>query len=179
MTEYGNFPLDSVAGLPNVKVVFPGEHWSDGKASEDIVPGEAVVEISSGGKKYWRVAEAADPAILVSIALRCVTEPDVNTGPSASGPNELTSATIESGDWVHAYRSGAFALTMVVPDNYAPADRIGWDANGARPTGMGGSGAWAKNAAADIDDIFIVERWEPLNDDNEGILWVRSLRGQF
>jgi hypothetical protein len=61
-----------------------------------------------------------------------------------------------------------------------PGDLIGWDENGARPTGKGGTGAWAKNAAADIDSIFEVRSSGPTaRTGTEGILTVRSLRGQF
>jgi hypothetical protein len=61
-----------------------------------------------------------------------------------------------------------------------PGDLIGWDADGARPTGKGGTGAWAKNAAADIDSIFEVQEFRPYgNIATEGVLTVRSLRGQF
>jgi hypothetical protein len=69
----------------------------------------------------------------------------------------------------------------VAPDNsYQFGDLIGWDANGARPTGIDGEGSWAKNAAADIDSIYEVQEWRPLNAaGTEGILTVRSLRGQF
>jgi hypothetical protein len=181
--EYGAFPLRSVEKLPNVTVAFPGEHWSDRKASEVIVPGEAVVPINSGGKLYMRRALAADAATQLAIALRTVSVPDINQGSiygQPLGPNEIMNLPIQRGEYVHAYYSGVFHLTLVAPDNYAPADLIGWDENGARPTGKGGAGSWAKNAAADIDSIFEVQEWRPYSADGlEGILTVRSLRGQF
>jgi hypothetical protein len=177
MTDFGSFPLTSVTRLPNVTVAFPGEHWSDRKASETIVPGEAVVPINSGGK--LRVATSSDAATQLAIALRTVQIPDVNTGPSALGPNEIMNTAIVTGEYVHCYYSGAFHLSLVTPAAYVPGDLIGWDADGARPTGKGGTGAWAKNAAADIDSIFEVMEFRPYNASNEGILTVRSLRGQF
>lgn len=178
--DVGAFPLTGVAALPNVTVAFPGEHWSDRKASEDIVPGEAVVPVNSGGKLYMRRALAADAAAQLAIALRTVQVPDVNNGPAALGPNEIMNQIIPQGDYVHAYYSGVFHLTLIVPDTYEPADLIGWDENGVRPTGKGGAGAWAKNADADIDSIFEVQEFRPYNPaGDEGVLTVRSLRGQF
>lgn len=182
MTDVGNFPLESVENLPNVQVAFPGEHWSNAKAGETIVPGEAVVPVSSGGKLYTRVADAGDTALAaqLGIALRPVQTPDTNTGPDSLGPNEIMNEAILQGEWVHRYLSGAFHLTLIVPDTYNPADLIGWDADGARPTGKTGTGAWAKNSAADIDSIFEVIEFKPvLGSTTEGVLTVRSLRGQF
>lgn len=178
--DVGSFPLEGVSRLPNVTVAFPGEHWSNRKASEDIVPGEAVVPVNSGGKLYMRVAEASDPITQLAIALRTVQVPDVNTGPNALGPNEIVNQTIATDEYVHAYYSGGFHLTLIVPDTYEPGDLVGWDADGVRPTGKTGTGAWAKNADADIDSVFEVMEFRPYNaDGDEGILTVRSLRGQF
>lgn len=178
--DIGSFPLESVEGLANVTVAFPGEHWSDGKASEAIVPGVAIVPTgASAGVRRWKVAGSSDAGTQLAIALRTVQVPDVNSGPGALGPNEIMNQVIPVGEYVHAYYSGAFNLTLVAPDSYAPGDLVGWDANGARPTGKSGSGSWAKNSAADIDSIFEVMAWRPFNDDDEGVLTVRSLRGQF
>src|SRR5436190_18893665 len=96
--DVGNFPLAGVAALPNVSVAFPGEHWSDRKAAEAIVPGQAVVPVSSGGKLYMRVAEASDPATQLAIALRTVQVPDTNTGPGSLGPNEIMNQEIPQGE---------------------------------------------------------------------------------
>lgn len=176
----GDFPLTGVADLPNVTVAFPGEHWSNRKASEVITPGEAVVPVASGGALFMRVAESGDAATQLAIALRTVQHPDTNTGFGAQGPNEIMNTDIEYGEYVHAYYSGAFHLTLITPAVYEPGDLVGWDANGARPEGKSGSGSWAKNAAADIDSIFEVMEFRPYNaDGDEGILTVRSLRGQF
>jgi hypothetical protein len=76
--------------------------------------------------------------------------------------------------------SGVFHLTVFVPAVYAPGDLIGWAVAGARPTGKPGVGAWAKDAAADIDSLFEVQEFRPYSANGlEGILTVRSLRGQF
>lgn len=178
--DTGNFPLTGAAALPNATVAFPGEHWSRGKASEVIVPGEAIVPINSGGKLYHRIAEAGDDAALVSLALNTVLTPDTNTGPGSLGPNELVNQAIPVGQYVHEYRSGGFHLTLVVPDDYGPSDLIGWDVDGVRPAGKDGTGAWAKDADADIESLFQVIEWRPVGEDGEGILTVRfHNRGQF
>jgi hypothetical protein len=176
----GPYPLTGVGALPNVTVAFPGEHWSNRYASGDLTPGVAVVPAASGGKLFMRQANSSDAATQLAIALRPVDVPDTNTGPSALGPNEIRNQAIEDGTYVHAYYSGAFHLTLVVPGEYNPGELIGWDADGARPEGKAaGTGAWAKNSAADIDSIFEVMEWRKVNAKNEGILTVRSLRGQF
>jgi hypothetical protein len=176
----GSFPLTGVAGLPNVTVAFPGEHWSNRKASGAIVPGEAVVPVNSGGKLYMRTAGSADVITQLAIALRPIDPPDPNVGPASLGPNEIVNQAIASQEYVHAYYSGVFHLTLVVPATYVPGDLIGWDADGARPVGKSGTGAWAKNAAADIDSMFEVMEFRELDSGTHtGILTVRSLRGQF
>lgn len=181
--DIGAFPLESVAKLPNVSVAFPGEHWSNRKASEVIVPGEAVVPVSSGGKLYVRRAGSADVITQLAIALQPVQPPD-NAGGSIYtqplGPNEIVNRALQPGEYVHTYYSGAFHLTLIRPDTYLPGDLIGWAPAGTRPTGKGGVGSWAKNAQADIDSVFEVMEFRPVNvAGTEGILTVRSLRGQF
>lgn len=175
----GPFPLTGVGKLPNVTVAFNGEHWSNRFASGALVPGEAIVPAASAGKLFMRKANAEDVALQLAIALRPVDVPDPNTGPSALGPNEIRNQAIPDGSYVHAYYSGAFHLTLVTPAAYNPGDLIGWDANGPRPEGKSGEGSWAKNASADIDSIFEVMEFRKINAKNEGILTVRSLRGQF
>lgn len=171
MTD-GAFALSGVGALPNVDVAYPGEHWSDRIASGAITPGVAIVPTTANasGRGQWVVADDNDPATQLAIALRPVDVPDP-TG--VLGPNEIRNTDIDHGGYVHAYYSGGFHLTLVVPAVYAVGDLIGWDANGARPTGKSGTGAWAKNAQADIDSIFEVMLWRPVNSLNEGILTVR------
>lgn len=172
--EAGAFALTGVGALPNVDVAFPGEHWSDRVASAGgVTPGVAVVPAGSAdarGHMVMRTAGSGDAATQLAIALRPVDHPDPT---NVSGPNEIVNEDIGAGEYVHAYYSGGFHLTLVVPDTYVAGDLVGWDANGARPTGKDGSGAWAKNAQADIDSIFEVILWRPVNDDDEGILTVR------
>lgn len=177
--EAGSFPLTGTADLPNVTLAFPGEHWSNRKASGAITPGEAVVPVNSGGALYMRVATAADPITQLAIALRPVDVPDPNTGPSALGPNEIRNAPLAPHEYVHAYYSGAFHLTLVDPRRtFNPGDLVGWDADGQRPAGKAGVGSWAPNAQADIDSVFEVMETRLVGADDK-IVTVRSLRGQF
>lgn len=185
MADVGAFPLTGVGDLANVTVAFPGEHWSDGKASEAITPGSLVVPINSGGKLYWEVAASGTVDPRAAIALNPVMVPDRSVGGEYSqplGPNELVNRVIPIGAWVHAYFSGSFHLTLVVPDaTYGPSDLIGWDPAGARPTGKTGTGAWKKVTAAG-EAMFSVEPpgYRAYSaDGTEGVLTVRSLRGQF
>jgi hypothetical protein len=172
----GPFPLTGVGKLPNVTVAFnDGDHWSNRFASGNVTPGEAVVPAASAGKMFMRKANSGDAALQLAIALRPVDVPDPNTGPLALGPNEIRNQVIEDGDYLHAYYRGVFHLTLVVPAAYNPGDLIGWDADGARPEGKTGTGAWAGNSAADIDSIFEVMEFRKVNAKNEGILTVRKL----
>lgn len=178
--EAGSFPLTGTGDLPNVTVAFPGEHWSNRKASGTVTPGEAVVPEASAGGLFMRTANAGDAITQLAVALRPVDVPDVNTGPTALGPNEIRNTPMKQGEYVHAYYSGAFHLTLVDPEReYQPGQLIGWDANGKRPAGKEGSGSWAPNANADIDSVFEVMEVREIGEDGEVILTVRSLRGQF
>jgi hypothetical protein len=181
----GQFPLEAtrLAQLPNVTVSFPGEVWTDGKASETIVPGELVMPVASAGNKlYWQRAGSADGGDPRSaIAMHPIQVPDVNNGPLALGPNELVNAALAAGDWVRAYRSASMILTLITPSNaYAPGDLIRWNPTGARPAGKGGTGSWTRVGATLANAFFEVQEWQPTTDDNTiGLLHVRSLRSQF
>lgn len=181
----GQFPLEGtrLAKLANVTVSFPGEHWSDGKAAEVIVPGELVMPVASaGGKRYWQRAGSADGGDPRSaVAMQVVLVPDPNTGPSALGPNELVNKALAIGDWVHAHHSGSFILTLFTPDaGYAPGQLLRWDPAGARPAGKGGTGSWTRAGATLANAFFEVHEWQPTAGDTTiGLLHVRSLRGQF
>lgn len=185
----GSFVIDGVSKLPHVTVAFPGEHWSNKKASGTIVPGEAVVPsgVGSDGVGRLRTANAGDSArgAQVAVALKTVQDPDRNPGSVYNeqlSPNDIMNRDLVDGEWVHAYYSGAFHLTLFDPsDTYQPGDLVGWDADGARPTGIAGSGSWRLSGAnTDIDNVFEVIEFRDLGLDNgEGILTVRSLRGQF
>lgn len=172
----GPFPLTGVGKLPNVTVALnDGDHWSNRFASGNITPGAAIVPNASAGKLYMRTASESDVATQLAIALRPIDVPDPNTGPNALGPNEIRNQEIADGEYVHAWYRGVFHLTLVVPAEYNPGELIGWDADGARPSGKEGTGAWAKNSAADIDSIFEVMEFRKVNAENEGILTVRKL----
>jgi hypothetical protein len=182
----GAYKLSSVAKLPNASVAFPGEHWSDIVANGTVVPGEAVVISTVSGRKVATRATAAQATShlrRIGIALRPVGIPDVNMGPGALGPNELVNQAITSGEYVHVYYSGGFNLTLVVPsDAYVPGDLITWDDTAARPVGKGGTGAWTRVGATEANAFFeVIKPYRNVNpsDTDEGILTVRSLRGQF
>lgn len=179
-TAQGNFPLTGVAALPNVTVAFPGEHWSHQKATETITPGEAVIPTSSGGAAYVQRAASGDSGSKrLGIALRTVQVPDINTGPTSQGPNEIMDTAIAAHEYVHVYLSGAFHLTLITPDTtYAPGDLIGWNPSGARPTGVSGTGSWRK-VATEAGAHFEVMDWKPVGSAGDGILTVRSLGAQF
>lgn len=181
--DVGSFPLTDVSRLPNISVAFPGERWSDGKASEIILPGEMIVPINNGGKRYWSRAAvgAVDPR--AAVAMNVVQSPDSANGSiyyEPLGPNEIVNRAIPVDSYVLAYRSGSFHLTLVKPDaTYGPSDLIAWDPAGTRPTGKAGTGSWMKTATP-ANAFFEVEEWRPVNAaGTEGILTVRSLRGQF
>lgn len=181
--EAGSFELTGVGALPNVTVAFPGEKWSNRKASGSggLVPGVAVVPESSAGGLFVRQAQSGDAITQLAIALRPIDVPDVNNGPASLGPNEIRNQTIDEGGYVLCYYSGAFHLTLVDPNRtYEPGDLIGWDADGDRPEGKAeGEGSWAPNANADIDSVFEVMEVREVGENGDVVLTVRSLRGQF
>jgi hypothetical protein len=189
---FGSFQLTTVAALPNVTVAFPGEHWSDGKAGSAIVPGQLVIPSASAivasmhqltTLRTWVVAPsgALDPR--ACIALRTVQIPDTNPGNIYNEqltPNQIMNRVIPIGEYVHAYRSGSFHLTLVKPDaTYQPGDLLGWDPAQAALTGKpAGSGAWVKTGTA-ANALMEVEEWRPLTSDaTQGVLTARTLRVQ-
>ena len=186
MTDFGSFQLTSVAKLPNVTVAFPGEHWSDGRAASQIVPGQLVVPTSSGGVRYWTAASSGALDARACIALRPVSVPDINPGSEYNPqltPNDIMNLPIAAGAYVHAYRSGAFHLTLIAADStYTPGDLVGYS-----PTATPGdankpqtSGAWIKVNANPTYAFAEVVDWRPLASNNQlGILTVHSLRVQL
>lgn len=188
MTDFGSFQLTSVAKLPNVTVAFPGEHWSDGKAipsgnASAIVPGTLVVPIASAGKRYWTPAAAGAVDLRACIALRPVSPPDVNPGSEYNPqltPNDIMNLPLAAGSYVHAYRSGAFHLTLIAADaSYAPGDFVTWDPAATPVAGKAGPGAWKKTATPANAWAEVVD-WRPLTSDNTvGVLTVHSLRVQM
>ena len=181
----GAFELTSVENLPNCHVAYPGERWSDAIASGQLIPGQPVVVVASGAaptaREAVRLAEAGDEAADILLATRTIDVPDPNTGPTSMSPNEVRNQAIESGDWVLCQKSGVFILTLVTPDEYKPGDKIGWDLDGELPSGKAGTGAWAKNENADIENVFRVREWKEVNSTtHEGYLTVEFIgRNQF
>lgn len=191
----GAFPLTSVARLPNVTLAYPGERWSDRKASGAIDPGCAVVPMSAGGKNFMRAASASDAALQMAVASRTIDVPDTNPGSiyvEALGPNEIRNLVIQEGDYILALYSGVMIFTLITPDNsYAFGDLIGWIPGAPRPAGKPApasancAGAWGKHAKAEelgkawVGPLFEVNLWRPVNAaGTEGLLTCRSLRGQ-
>jgi hypothetical protein len=183
----GNFPLTDVADLPNVTIAFPGEHWSDRIAKGAIVPGEACVPVNYGGKLAMQRAVAADSVKRMAIATRVIEIPDQAVGSgytTALGPNEIKNRQIADGQYVHAYYSGVFHLTLVVPRVWLPGDLVMWNATGVRPTGKTGVGAWdvavgADTAAKEAVSWGEVVLFRPFSaNGQEGLLTVRSFRTQ-
>jgi hypothetical protein len=121
MPAQGAFPLTGVRDLPNVTIAFPGEHWSNRRASGQVVPGEAVVPVNSGGKLYMRKAVAGDAALDRATGHRAA--PDRPPGPtraarstrSRSGRTRSPTWRSQTHEYVHAYYSGVFHLTLVTP----------------------------------------------------------------
>jgi hypothetical protein len=191
----GAFPLTSVARLPNVTVGYPGERWSDRKASGALDPGCAVVPMNVAGKNVMRAASASDAALQVAVASRTIDVPDTNPGSiyvEALGPNEIRNLPIQEGDYILALYSGVLHFTLITPDNtYGFGDLIGWIPGAPRPTGKPepasahSAGSWGKKAKAEeesrqwVGPLFEVTEWRPVNAaGTEGILTCRSLRGQ-
>jgi hypothetical protein len=181
--QVGVFPLTDVSGLPNVTIAYPGEHWSNRIASGAIVPGEACVEVSYGGKLAMRrCTSAAEAAQLnAGIATRVISIPDaagISNYTHPLGPNEIKNLQINDGEYVHTYFSGVFHLTLHVPRVWAPGDLVEWQPAGARPTGKSGTGAWGLAGSA-ATAVYSVQEFRPFSaNGQEGLLTVRSLRGQ-
>jgi hypothetical protein len=179
----GQFPLTGVADLPNVTIAYPGEHWSNRIASGAIVPGEAVIEVNLSGKLgVRRCTSAAEAAELRSgLATRVIEIPDSGSDSlytSTLGPNEIKNRQINAGEYVHVYYTGVFHLTLIVPRAWVPGEYVGWNAAGARPTGKSGTGSWDVAGAA-ATAVFSVQEFRPFSSNGqEGLLTVRSLRGQ-
>lgn len=178
----GDFPLSGVAALPNVTVAYPGEHWTNRIAAADITPGVAVVPTSVGGKLAVKVAGASDTPARMGIALRPIDVPDLASDSqytTSIGPNEIKNLVIKQGQYVDQWYSGVFLISLVVPRAWAPAELVTWNPTGARPTGKAGTGSW--DVTTDEADAFgEVMEFRPFSaNGQEGLLTVRSLRGQF
>lgn len=177
----GSFELTSVKNLPNAHVAYPGERWTNRTASGQIIPGEPVMPLASGtsptATMTMRRAKSGDSVDQIALCTRTIDIPDPNTGPTSLGPNERRNLPIESGEWLMAHYGGVFILTLVVPGEYAPGERIGWNENGTRPAGKAaGNGAWDKDANAQLKGVFEVESWQEVNSTtHEGILTAKFI----
>lgn len=186
----GAYPISGVGAMPNATVAYPGEVWTNRRASGNIVPGSCVKPVNVSGRKGYAVVLGADvvgTAFVtagLAVALRQIDIPDTNPGSiygAALGPNEIVNLQIASGDYVRTYHSGAMHLTLVEPTvgGYAPGDKIGWAAAAARPVGKAaGAGAWSKTAIVAGTDIFEVEEVRAYGPtaNHEVLLTVRFLR---
>lgn len=176
----GAYPLTGVGGLPNVSIASPGEVWSNLRANGVIIPGSAIVPVSVGGKRYAKTLIVGDTPVKeqVGVALRQVEVPDINSGPTALGPNEIVNQAVADQDYLRRYMSGVLHLTLVEPRaDYVPSQKIGWAVAAARPAGKAaGTGAWSNTGILTGTDIFEVFEWRPYGSSNEGILTVRFLR---
>lgn len=205
MTPVGDFPLTAVEKLPNASVAFGGEHWSDGKAVAEITVGAPVIPaplasaIASGrasvtpgnarGLKQVEASDTINDERQVAIALRTVVPPyeqSVTAGYlEDNGPNEIVNRPIQRGEYVHEWRSGAFNLTLVEPrDDYVPGQIIGWNPAATRPAGKRGAtndktGAWTNTSRKANTNLFEVREVHPIGPNDEVLLMVSSLRGQF
>lgn len=190
MSTAGSYEVTDVRNEPLVHIANKDQarFFSDFVASGDILPGEAVVFAGGdtkavhglGDRGALRVATSGDSASTqVFVASNPILAPSDN---NEVGPRERVNQVIEHGTFVLRWESGfSFTTPLMVPDDYAPGDLIGWDADGVRPAGLpsaGGrtTGAWAKNAAADIDNLFVVVEWRPLNQSKEGVALLKSVK---
>lgn len=185
----GAFPIAGVGKLPNVAIAYPGEVWTNRRASGVLVPGSCVKPVNLAGRKGYAVVADGDVAgtnfdkAALAVALRPIAIPDTNPGSvytEALGPNEIVNLQIPNGDYVRTYHSGALHFTLVEPRaDYVPSQRIGWSATAVRPAGKAaGTGAWTNTGYETGTDIFELEEVRPYGPsaNNEVLLTVRFLR---
>lgn len=186
----GAFPIAGVGRLPNVAIAYPGEVWTNRRASGNIVPGTCVKPVNLAGRKGYAPVAGADVLDTdffkagLAVALRPVAIPDTNPGSiytEALGPNEIVNLIIASGDYVRTYHTGALHFTLVEPraGGYVPGDHIGWSPTAARPAGKAaGTGAWTNTGFVVGTDIFEVEEVRPYGPtaNHEVLLTARFLR---
>lgn len=190
MSTAGSYQVTDVRNEPLVHIANKDQarFFSDFVASGDILPGEAVVFAGAdteanqglGQRGALRVATAGDAASpQVFVATNPIMVPSQN---NEIGPRERVNQVIEHGTFVLRWESGfSFWTPLVVPGDYAPGELVGWDEDGVRPTGLPSAagrtaGAWAKNASADIDSLFVVVEWKPLNQSKEGVILLKSVK---
>lgn len=175
----GPFELTDVSELLNANVVHTSERWTDMRASGVITPGEPGIIVASGSSPdstgVLRRLAGGDAAASVYLLTRVIDIPDPNQGPNSLSPNAVKNQDIPAGEWIMRHWSGVFDITLCTPDTYKVGEKIGWDLNGVRPASKAGAheGAWSKNSAADIQNVFEVRGWREVNSStHEGILTV-------
>lgn len=206
----GPFPLTDVGKLPNIARTHPGEHWSDLRAAGLVEPGAPIfptaapaddagsgtpggkpVVYTPGSRRWFKQVEAGDTPDTrqVALAMRTIEPPFQGEYPDGWGPNEVVNQDIPDGEYVHAWYSGAFILTLVKPQvaGYAPGTLLGWDPTAVRPVSKRGPaadrvGCWTH--ASDVavvagTDILEIIEWDEHNSTtHEGSVEVRTLRSQ-
>lgn len=185
----GAYPIQGVGKLPNAAIAYPGEVWTNRRASGVIVPGSCVKPVNLGGRKGYQTVADGEVAgtdfdrDALAIALRTVAIPDTNPGSIYAqplGPNEIVNLQIPSGEYVRTMHSGALHLTLVEPrTDYVPGQKIGWSATAARPAGKAaGTGAWSNTGFETGTDIFELEEVRPYGPsaNHEVLLTCRFLR---
>lgn len=176
----GAYPITGVGKLPNVTIASPGEVWSRFRANGVVIPGAAVAPVLVSGNKRWKQLIAGDTPTIeqVAVAMRQVEIPDINTGFSALGPNEIVNQAIADGDYVRTYHTGVLHLTLAEPRaDYAPAQKIGWAVAAPRPSGKAaGTGAWSNAGILAGTAIFELEEFRKFGAGNDCVLTVRFLR---
>lgn len=185
----GAFPIAGVGKLPNVAIAYPGEVWTNRRASGVLVPGSCVKPVNLAGRKGYQVVADGDvdgtnfDKAALAVALRPIAIPDTNPGSvytEALGPNEIVNLQIPNGDYVRTYHSGALHFTLVEPRaDYVPGQKIGWSATAVRPAGKAaGTGAWTNVGYETGTDIFELEEVRPYGPsaNHEVLLTVRFLR---
>lgn len=195
LPQSGAYPLLGVGKLANASIAFPGEVWSNRRASGIIIPGSCVKPVNVAGVPSLAPVAKGDEIVLngdgvrreeIGVAMRQIMVPDINPGSQYSpqlGPNEIVNIPIASGDWLRNYMSGVLNLTLVKPDaTYEAGDIIGWDPDAERPEGKAeGEGAWAKHSddakVIANTDIFVVHMAPQFyGEKGECVLTVRFLR---
>jgi hypothetical protein len=145
------------------------------------VPGEAVVPVNVSGKLAMRARSTPTRRRAWASPLRTIEIPDGVSSlyTTALGPNEIKNRQINTGEYVHAYYSGVFHLTL------RHAARLG--AGRARRLERRGRAADRQvrhrrvgRRPTEANALFEVMEFRPFSaNGQEGILTVRSLRGQF
>ena len=75
---------------------------------------------------YAELRNVGDPELILDYYDLFQLPPvNSNLGPGSLGPNEIVNLPINPNDYIHAYYSGVFRITLCVPDTYTPGELIG------------------------------------------------------